>query len=597
MTSCIPLRSVRRLKIFPLVLGMLIFSCPLLRGRQNAPQTSVIVGGTLIDGTGKPPLDDAIIVIEGDRIRSVGQKGRLNYPQTSKVIDAAGKFIIPGLFDSHVHYRNWMAETFLAYGVTSVIDMGSPTEWIVAVRDGIAKGEIAGPRIFTSGDAMDFRYQNAPAGASLPPEELAKLRKAVRELIAQGVDQITITIRQDPRTYPILIEEAHKAGIPVSAYSAYPQKAIAEGLDGLQHSYTLAAGSKKEDSAVLQVIREETQARNEPYYRKHTMNYFIEQDNDDWVRFLARHPTYVIPSLIFEYKLINDHREQYERENFVLLTNPSLRYMPVDDWLPQLMSYSHAGIPRLGGPGFFGALDFEGKEFQRYREGYRTEQTFLRKLEQAGGKILAGTDAPNSVLGGISLHHELQLLVDAGLSPMQAILAATRDPATFIRKQQLLGTIEPGKLADLVILGADPLHDIANTRKVELVMKNGRLLDTSYHADFPDPIPRPLLEYHWNPVPAVTVLSPKMATEGDGEVSLSVSGRGFIGIRKGDSSYSSVVLFDGVPIPTVFISDTELQSKIPARLLHRVGTFRVQVSNPRPIGGISNEAKFLVKFR
>ena len=127
----------------------------------------VIEGGTLIDGTGAPPLSDAVILIEGRRISDVGRKGQVVYPSGARIIDARGKFILPGLINGHVHYKHWSGELYLAHGVTTVVDLGNVTEWILAQKEGIAKGKIRGPRILASGNAIhgpfrenDFRRRH-----------------------------------------------------------------------------------------------------------------------------------------------------------------------------------------------------------------------------------------------------------------------------------------------------------------------------------------------------------------------------------------------------------------------------------------------------
>lgn len=547
---------------------------------------TAIVGATLIDGTGNPPLHNSVIVVQGNRIKSVGPSGKLSYSPDANIIDAKGKFVLPGLFDSHVHCRDWVGELFLAYGVTSVIDMGNPVEWVMAQKEAVEKKKISGPRIFASGEALALRFDSS---RELTEKDLTQVRSAVQGNIAQGASHISVTVTQDPRTFGAIAEEAHKAGVPVSTYTMYPQEEIGLGVDALQHSYSLSAGSKQ-DPKLLQAIREETQARDTPRYLKHPLNYLVEADPDDFIRLLAQHGTYVIPSMIFEYKLFNDHRAEFEQQNLELLKNPNLRYVNFEDYFPQLMSYSHFGIPRLGGPGFFGTIDFTSSEFKQYQQSYRNLQHLLSKLLQQGGKVLAGTDAPNMLLPGISLHQELQLLVDAGLTPMQAIVAATSRPAAYVRKEADLGTVSPGKIADLLILDADPLEDIRNTRKIHSVIQGGKVLDTSFHPEFSNPIPRPNnFETQRNPVPQVGDASPKAGTEGDEQITLSVVGSNFID--------ESVVLFAGERVPTTFVKDTELKASVPGRLLKRVGTFPIAVWNPKPQGGISGDVKFIVKFR
>ena len=561
--------------------------------QSNVPAVTVISGGTLIDGTGKPPVKDAVIVIEGNKFKAVGEKGKMRGPAGAKTVDATGKFILPGLFDAHIHYRNYVPELFLAYGITSAIDMGNATDWILAQRDGIAKGKIKGPRLFVSGDALSGG--TAGGGATLyqpqtvaqpPVNTIEQTRAAVKALIAKGVDKIGVSIGQDPKTFPVIIEEAHKAGIPISAYTMYPREEVEMGLDIIEHSYSISAGTKK-DPAMLEQMRRE---RGASRYDKHPLYYLAESDGgDDFIKLLVAKKAYVIPSLVFEYKLIHDHVDEFKQDYLQVLTNPNLRYLPYDDYLAQVMNADQGSYPRLGGPGFFGSLDRTSADTKRYHDGYKELGKFLVKLNQAGGRILVGTDAPNLLPPGITLHHEMQLLVDSGLTPMQVIVGATRLPAESVRKDKLLGTVEAGKLADLLILKADPLEDIKNTRQIDTVMKDGKVVDTTLHPYFTNPIPRPIIsEAEYNPLPSIRRLVPGVAKEGDRDLALTIEGAG---IYEG-----ATVMVDGLRVPTQFQNERHIQATIPSRLLKRPGTLSIAVVNARPGGGVSNDLKFYVRF-
>lgn len=592
---------VHRKRINPcsLMLVMVLSATMVLLERTAVAQSTVsgvtvITGGTLLDGTGKPPIREAVIVIEGNKFKVVGEKGKVTAPAGAKIIDASGKFILPGLFDAHIHYRNYVPELFLAYGITSAIDMGNATDWILAQRDGIAKGKIQGPRLFVSGDALSGG--SAGGGASLyqpqavaqaPANTIEETRAAVKALIAKGVDKIGVSIGQDPKTFPVIAEEAHKAGIPISAYTMYPREEVAMGLDIIEHSYSISAGTKK-DPAMLEQMRHE---RGASRYEKHPLYYLAESDGgDDFIKLLVEKKAFVIPSLVFEYKLIHDHVDEFKQDYLRVLTNPSLRYLPFDDYLAQVMNADQGSYPRLGGPGFFGSLDRTSADAKRFHDGYQELGKFLVKLTQAGGKVLVGTDAPNLLPPGITLHHEMQLLVDSGLTPMQVIVGATKLPAESVHKNKLLGTVEAGKLADLLILKANPLDDIKNTRQIDTVIKDGKVVDTTFHPHFMNPIPRPIVsEAEYNPVPAIRQLVPGVATEGDADLALTIQGAAIYD--------GAVVMFDGLRVPTTFVNERQIKATIPSRLLQRPGSFPVVVMNARPGGGVSNDLKFYIRFR
>lgn len=568
------------------ILAIVGFSLLKPADAQEVPSaTTVITGGTLIDGTGRTPLKNAVVVIEAGKFKAVGRSGELTVPARAKIINAAGAFIIPGLFDSHVHYRDYVPELFLAYGITSVIDMGNPADYILAQRDGINKGEVVGPRIFASGPSL-MELEAPGSNPTLPVRSADHVRETVRALIARGVDQITVNIDQDPDTFAIMAEEAHKAGLPIAAYTMHPREEVTLGLDILEHSYSISAGTKT-DKNMLEEMRGE---RAVTPYQKHPLYYMVEADGeDDFIRLLVQKGTYVIPSLAFEYKLINDRVDEFKQDYLRVLDNPGLRYLPHDDYLVEVMNTTEGAIPRLSGPGFFGTLDRHSEEFRQYQAGYRRLQQFLVKLQKAGGNILAGTDAPYRIPPGISLHHELQLLVDAGLTPMQVLVDATQKPAAAMHKQKILGTIEVGKLADLLILRANPLDDIKNTRTIETVIQDGRVVDTIFHPFFTNPVPRPFVvhsEPEYNRAPILQRLIPTMATEGDPDLSLTLQGKYF--------TKESEVFFDGQLVPTTFVSEQQLKAAIPARSFQRGGSFPVTISTPRPGGGSSEQANFRV---
>ena len=217
-------------------------------------------------------------------------------------------------------------------------------------------------------------------------------------------------------------------------------------------------------------------------------------------------------------------------------------------------------------------------------------QQFLGQFVRAGGRIYAGTDSSAATTPGLSLHHEMQLLVDAGLTPMEAIMAATSNGAAVLGLERTLGTVEEGKAADLVLVDANPLQEITNTTKIFRVIKDGRVVDTTYHADYEIPIRRPGPEskHLYNPLPVVRDLVPPVAVEG-ASVTIRVVGRGF--------TPSSVVKFDGRAVDTRWVSSTELAATLAPQHTARVGTFLTTVETPKPGGGLSEPVEFIVTFR
>ena len=581
-------RSALRVSAYLLGLGLLLTLFPGPKLAQ--PKITVIEGGTLIDGTGREPIRDALIIINGNKFVSVSQIGKIKYAEGARVIKANGKFILPGLIDMHVHYDSWMPELFLAHGVTSIVDLGS-WDWVIAQKEGIEKGKIPGPRIFTSSFLLDGRLFWDVPFYRLENAEMA--RRVIRDFIDRKVvDVVKVYNEITPDKLRIIVEEAHKAGLPVMGHlgAIDAREATALGIDGLAHAsgVALATITDPERRKELQEFERLGIAVDYPLYLEY--HAFMDPAKvDELVRQMVQKNVRIECDLINTSRWAAARRGAYEREDYEFLQNPSLKYVP-ENVRERILYWQPL-------------KKMSPREAQQLQKGYVKLQSFIVRFVNAGGKVLAGTDSSSFVLPGLSLHREMELLVEAGLSPMQAIVAATKNNAEFLRKQAELGTIEQGKLADLVILKNDPLQDIRNTKDIELVMKSGEILDTSYHAGFFNPIPAPPPPWGHiaNPIPTIKSIRPMTATEDDKEVKLLVEGSNFIG--------ESVVKFDRIglqttPVRTTQVAGTaylphftQLEATIPGWLLKRIGTFPITVANPRPEGGESSAVYFFVKFR
>jgi hypothetical protein len=313
---------------------------------------------------------------------------------------------------------------------------------------------------------------------------------------------------------------------------------------------------------------------------------------------LAQWGTYIEPTTVLWGAALGK-RAEWEREDYELLKNPGLSYVSEDQrliWLDHFYLSYGARVHQdpeqdvvIGNRYSIYGI-YPGDQLS---EGYQRLAEFLCQLVKAGGHVVTGTDA-SVVMPGMSLHREMEFLVDMGLTPMQAIMAATKTGAEYLGVEKDLGTIEEGKLADLIIVDGDPLKNIRDTRNIIAVIKDGEVVDFSYHADFTNPIPRPhSQEFYGYPIPTLDSMAPRIGSEGEGDIPLVVKGRNFFPF--------SIVYFGGVPIPCTFVSQTELRATIPSHLL-RVGTMRVSVINPKPHeftdqGATSNALPFMVGFR
>jgi imidazolonepropionase-like amidohydrolase len=550
---------------------------------------TVILGGTLIDGNGKEPIPDAVIVIEGDTISRIFPAGTAEYPKNAKVINAKGKFILPGFIDMHVHYDWWMPELFLAHGVTTAVDLAS-YEWVYAQRDGVAKGKIPGPRIVASSFALDGRlFWNVPFA---PLNGVESAREVTRSFIAQGASLIKTYTEISPEELEVVVQEAHQAKLPVMSHlgSIDAAQAARLGVDGLAHASGVALATIADPDRVKELRAFETIGISVDYPRYLLYHAFMDaKKTEELLHLLIQEEVALEPDLVnTSARWAAKRRTEFKQEDRTFLSQPQLRYIPEN--IRHRMLHDEP------------AEDLSATEREQLQQGYLNLQSFLRSFVAAGGKLLAGSDTASFVLPGISLHRELELFVEAGLSPMQAIMAATKNNAEFIRQQATLGTLEAGKLADLMIVRRDPLQDIRNTQAIDLVMKGGKVLDTRYHANFRNPIPSPPPPWGYiaNPQPTIKMLSPMMGTEGT-DITLVIEGENFLAnsqVEFNKQKVASIPVHESqVPGTAYFPYYRQLQVTVPARLVTSAGRFPVTVANPQPEGGVSNLSYFIVQFK
>ena len=551
----------------------------------------VIQGGRLINGNGGRPAENATVIIEGNRIKRVAS-GKVDFPGEARVINAVGKTILPGLIDNHVHYRDFYGELFLAYGVTTVRDLGNPLDWILAQRDAVNLGKVAGPRIFCAGGGI---YGRGWLAHHLVPANPEEARQAIRRFIEQGVDYAKIHLGVPVEIARSAAEEAHKAGLKLSGHLESSILPYAEaGVDGVEHATGCAEATIRSEEAKKKF------ASIKLFLAKFLAPWSFAEERHfpEVVESLAKKGTFIEPTLVLWGASLG-MREQWEKEDYELVKDPNLSYVPENERLIWLEHYYLAYGPR-------GEKEPEtditvGTRYSIFGiypgsalvEGRRRFEKFLSLLAQAGGNVVAGTDA-SGVVPGISLHRELEMLVKAGLSPMRALQAATKVGAAYLGKLQDLGTVEEGKLADLIVVEADPLSDIRNTRRIAAVIKNGDLIDRSFHASFSNPIPRPYTQgFYGYPLPKVESVAPTAAFAGEGEKRLVLKGKDFFP--------TSITRLDGRPVRTDFVSQQELAVTIPAHLM-QPGVKRLAVTSPRPweipdLGGTSNAVAFIVRFK
>ena len=409
----------------------------------------VIQGGTVIDGTGAAPMADAVIVIENGRIRQISAGGEV--PAGAQIIDAGGKYVIPGLIDSHVHYdMPWLHRLYLANGVTSVRDLGGSIDRLQTLQQEIAAGNILAPRMFISGTPIN--------PGSVKAMNLGSSREMAEKLVEAGVDGIKVT-GYTPDELREIVEVAHAAGLIVYGHTG-PKRgnrgpgarlAIEAGLDGIEHALGVLEDAMDRDVPVPDDY--------DPFDRSHIFRHWYGRMhtvvNPETVQTIVQ--MMVDDDVYFAPTLVNFDRNFVKRNTPETEADPSLKYIPEDE------------------PDAFGRFSASDREEWRKTLELMLDATY--RFHQAGGFLIAGTDSPGAALPGWSLHQEMQFFVEAGISPMEALKSTTLNNAKVMNQEDELGTLEVGKYADLVILDANPLQDITNSEKIHRVIKNGMVLD------------------------------------------------------------------------------------------------------------------------
>ena len=570
----------------------------------------MIEGGTLIDGNGGAPVRDALIIIQGNRITTVSRKGDVSYPANAQVIQADGKFILPGLWDSETNYYWYMGEAMLAHGVTSTVDIGNGAEVALLHAKAVRHGKIGGPRTFvgmsmSGGDRSRGTGFETPLSPDRVPQSAEDAREIAKRFLAAGTDMIIFNDGRLPLEYvQAAFEEAHKAGkaafLRATGPNVMPREGILAGANVLPH----AAG-------IDNII-----AKDPSKWRVNQLDIEPYSDMDDakatdLIQFLVQHKVALVPTLIRKGLGFQEGYARFERQDRKLFSNPNLRaYYPEDRIQNMMLNYIRP--------------DREPAVRERRNKAYQNALRFLRQLVQAGGRVLAGGDAPNNCTPGLCIHHELEIFEEAGFTPIQMIQSVTKWPAEALRVQDNLGTIEAGKLADVVIVNEDPLQDIRNLQKIEWVIFDGKVQDRTYHSWYRTPFlastgpsGNPVVEgLVWVvslkqetfrgerrggadpvrvPPPGIETISPYIVTEGSPTLTLLIKGFNFFN--------RSRVYFDNIPVPFKRASPTELQVTVEESLLRRAGRFDIVVKNPGPLAvqewgdGTSNTGHLIVNFK
>jgi imidazolonepropionase-like amidohydrolase len=465
---------VRRIFVFTLAFFLLVSSLTTQQNSAAKQGPLVLTHVAVIDVARGQAQPDRTVVVLGGYITEIGESLKIAVPKDSQVVDATGKFLIPGLWDAHYHLAHeysakWAREVSLpllvANGITGVRDMGGDFELIKALRKEIAAGMLPGPRIIAAGPQLTGTSENSVQFAASNNAEAA--RRSVIHLKQAGADFVKVQSPVPRDAYFAIADEAKRQGLPFVGH--VPElitavEASEAGQRSMEHSMGIWQSCSTAEPELRKFMAEALRdPKTTPDYiwgrvefglpPRGTLDTFSGDKASQLFDRFARNGTWQVPTLV-------------EEQSFALLISGGLMDQRGMNLVPEAMQKSW-DLPNILKP-------LSAEDRQDLVKIVPMMLDVVGRMHRAGVRILAGSDAPWLVVPGFSLHDELVLLVKAGFTPADALRAATSDSAEFLGLQNSLGTVETGKLADLVLLDANPLEDIRNTQKIRGVFLQGR---------------------------------------------------------------------------------------------------------------------------
>ena len=568
--------------------------------QQPAPVArTVLRGATVIDVVANTTVPDAVIVIEGDKIAAFG--GRTTpIPAGAAVVDLPGKFIIPGLVDSHTHYQPFLGELFLNFGVTSVVGLGVRPVVGEAYWRNTQSPDFRAPRLFGTGRTN----LNAFINPSMTREQI---RAGVQEWLKGEPELANLPqFGSDNRQmWTWTAEAVHDAGLFVFGHTDLAPESIKAGHDGVEHIWGFA-------QALM------TPQELEKYQRGEYLHWglFLKDTAriDQMIRDAVQRGVYLNPTMGYELGSQSSLARKHEDLIYELFRNGALMaYYPENLANGSLLKFRAIRNFSVRHENLVPLSKLSADEINAFNEAYRLSGEFIKRWVEAGGKIMGGTDDPFPGATGFNQHMEMAMLVEVGLTPMQALKAMTiwgAEVMTARRKTPArppVGFIGAGAFADLVVLDANPLDNIDNTRRIGRVMKGGRFVRLGYSPDYTRP-QGPIRAIPATPEPEISGITPNAVAEGSPDFEMTLEGVGFIG--------ESVVRVDGVSVPTTFVDIRTLKARIPASVVARAlpnrfnepgpyqlngvygdRTVKITVFNRPPDGGTSNSVSLRVQAK
>ena len=465
--------SLAVLWVLLLAAGGWLISCA-----APAENSIAITHVTVIDMTGAPPLADQTVLIKKERIAAVGPAGSISVPRAARIVEGSGKFLIPGLADMHVHLtaagepdgsRRFMIPLLVANGITTVRDMGGYLESLMPLRKEIEDGKRLGPRIVFAGPYLDGSPPSFEP--SFVVTNRTQANEDVHQLAQRGVDFIKVQSILSRDGYFAIAEAARREHIAFEGHVP-DQVTAAEAADAgqrsVEHLTNVLRGCSRDEAKLMREqfyvpAKKETLAQAHARvvrWQREMLESFSQAKAEALIARFTAKDVWQAPTLVLlkhdAFPTLGDADVRSESEKYVPKTT-------LENW-----KIGRAAQMRFVNDGESGLRE----------KLLAKSEALVAQMQKSGVHLLAGTDTPApDVVAGFALHEELALLVEAGLTPLQALQAATSSAARFLGRQDDSGTVAAGKYADLVLLDANPLENIRNTRQIREVMVRGRYLD------------------------------------------------------------------------------------------------------------------------
>jgi imidazolonepropionase-like amidohydrolase len=412
-------------------------------GVSPQSRTLVLESVRVIDGSGAPPIERARLVIEGGRITRIGPPSTVIAPPQAETVDLSGQTIVPGLIDLHFHIEDdpRLALRQLSHGVTAFRDPGQWNEKFDELRAMIARDHLSGPRIFTTGPHIDGEHPAYPADSVVArdPEEA---RHLAERNVRQGASALKIYFRLPFASAKAVIDVCQARGIPCTAHLEILDagELIAAGLQGIEHitSLGMSMASQVDAEAYRQAVLADNDARREGRYRMFARLDLESAQAKSLYRILRAHQPWIDPTLaVFERRVDR----------------------PVSDTKPEMAGIMAAGFAKM--------------------------KQLTRRVGVEGARLVMGGHSTVPFAGrGEAPWRELELLVDSGLTPLEAITAATSTAAAFLYRSDQIGTLRASLQADLVVLRADPSRNISAMRSVDRGLVAGQWIDVARYRTY-----------------------------------------------------------------------------------------------------------------